>query len=887
MVLNTELAKNRRSNAEPADDRRFDKDMEEISQSGLFDPQFYLATNPDVARGAYDPLLHFLHHGAKEGRAPHVLFDPNYYATSLRSTGQVSDNPLLHFLRTGHKRGLNPHPLFDIAFYRQQTGKHFINENPLSHFLNEGHKNGFNPHPLFDIAYYRKIAGSQLSHENPLLHFLANAQSTRLSPHPLFDTDFYLNQNPDIVDIGCNPLVQYILNGARENRWPNRKFNPIEYRRKISPLVTDNPLIDFVLYGQKPRYVRRFIAHLDGKQLLIMVAQSSYLLLFSALCFLHAFRRSRIDTATNTEHRFSSLKFWWVSTSRFCGGCGNKVRLGVPTYLTHQMRQESPQSHAQRISKAPFYFAQLYLANVFKIQGFFADAEFLLRQLITQAPVSDLALASLGDMLIVQATWAREFEIYGAAKAKISPWASAQSITSEPIWGHQTFTEGLAFVQESLRVNDQNTDAQSLLCYGYMTAGNYRSALECLNRYPGQESQPKERNLLRARATFGMDADKGTELSCQRLGNLSKQYKVAVLQLIDTKDIPTRSLEKQVCVTEPTQLSVQSRLVRNGQAFTYTDTLCFGPSYVSKFNNAEVIPEYGAVVADGKFLVRETCHLKPCHIPLFHPCIQEINGDSALICTTTPKAFDEVDCIYIGRNNNYYHWLIEELPRLGLIEKARLFQNSPILMDKGASSWQYELLSLLGIEKTRLRSLDFSYPVAFKNLVVPSYLSRDMVAHPRAVSFIRNKLLQSDHDLKPTIGKRIYISRGTVTAHRAVLNEGAIRDQFRRANFRFVNTGSLSIAEQIELFADAEVIAGSAGAGLTNVIFAPKAVRLLSLGSGNSLSPTFASITSAIGQASWQITGPGYARPYPYWIWTPFDFEIDEKDIDFVFNQIL
>lgn len=41
-----------------------------IAKSGLFDSDWYLAQNPDVARSGMDPISHFMRYGAAEGRAP-------------------------------------------------------------------------------------------------------------------------------------------------------------------------------------------------------------------------------------------------------------------------------------------------------------------------------------------------------------------------------------------------------------------------------------------------------------------------------------------------------------------------------------------------------------------------------------------------------------------------------------------------------------------------------------------------------------------------------------------------------------------------------------------------------------------------------------------------
>ncbi len=79
-----------------------------LSNSGLFDAEYYLAENPDVARLKTDPLIHYLERGAQELRDPHALFDAKFYMELCRQRGEQPDNPLLHFIRFGAKHGLKP-----------------------------------------------------------------------------------------------------------------------------------------------------------------------------------------------------------------------------------------------------------------------------------------------------------------------------------------------------------------------------------------------------------------------------------------------------------------------------------------------------------------------------------------------------------------------------------------------------------------------------------------------------------------------------------------------------------------------------------------------------------------------------------------------------------
>ena len=80
-------------------------DYEAIRRSGLFDPEYYLATYPDVADRNLDPLVHYLEEGGQQGRNPHPDFDSLFYLEQCRERGEQPQNPLIHYLRLGMARG--------------------------------------------------------------------------------------------------------------------------------------------------------------------------------------------------------------------------------------------------------------------------------------------------------------------------------------------------------------------------------------------------------------------------------------------------------------------------------------------------------------------------------------------------------------------------------------------------------------------------------------------------------------------------------------------------------------------------------------------------------------------------------------------------------------
>lgn len=109
----------------------------------LFDADWYVDQNQDVAQSGVDPLQHYLRLGAKEGRSPHPLFDPKFYLKTYPDAAIDGRNPLHHYLTRGWKRGYKPNPKFDPLFY--VTMYPDIAEagvEPLTHFVTEGLREG-------------------------------------------------------------------------------------------------------------------------------------------------------------------------------------------------------------------------------------------------------------------------------------------------------------------------------------------------------------------------------------------------------------------------------------------------------------------------------------------------------------------------------------------------------------------------------------------------------------------------------------------------------------------------------------------------------------------------------------------------------------------------
>src|SRR5690606_39646281 len=65
-----------------------------LRRSTWFDPDWYLGQYRDVAESGMDPVIHYLDHGASEGRDPGPGFSTSYYLEVNRDVADAGMNPL-------------------------------------------------------------------------------------------------------------------------------------------------------------------------------------------------------------------------------------------------------------------------------------------------------------------------------------------------------------------------------------------------------------------------------------------------------------------------------------------------------------------------------------------------------------------------------------------------------------------------------------------------------------------------------------------------------------------------------------------------------------------------------------------------------------------------
>lgn len=72
-------------------------------KSGIFDPKWYLETNPDVQKAGMNPWVHFAFFGIFEERAPHRAFSPHAYLKHNPDVSGAGFGAVDHYIRFGWK----------------------------------------------------------------------------------------------------------------------------------------------------------------------------------------------------------------------------------------------------------------------------------------------------------------------------------------------------------------------------------------------------------------------------------------------------------------------------------------------------------------------------------------------------------------------------------------------------------------------------------------------------------------------------------------------------------------------------------------------------------------------------------------------------------------
>jgi capsular polysaccharide biosynthesis protein len=217
---------------------------------------------------------------------------------------------------------------------------------------------------------------------------------------------------------------------------------------------------------------------------------------------------------------------------------------------------------------------------------------------------------------------------------------------------------------------------------------------------------------------------------------------------------------------------------------------------------------------------------------------------------------------------NYFHWIVEVLPRLFLCEKMLTDKQVPILVSDGLHENLYVLLNIIRSPERPVITLKADRYYSVESLIYPSDLTRILDTYDRApgtdTTYLPVALLRAmKTEIKSAInagasrfGKRIYIKRNS--SYRMLLNEPEIEELLSGLGFVTVDTGELSIEEQVGIFSHCELIVGPSGAAMANMIWCCPETRIVILHSDHPFKkyPYWNALARACELRVTYLTGP-------------------------------
>lgn len=221
-----------------------------------------------------------------------------------------------------------------------------------------------------------------------------------------------------------------------------------------------------------------------------------------------------------------------------------------------------------------------------------------------------------------------------------------------------------------------------------------------------------------------------------------------------------------------------------------------------------------------------------------HPCWQDSPRQPKLLPGLTGSIAAR------GAATNFSHFLADSLPRLQLIRDAGV-EPDRWLVSSTSSEWQADWLARCGLPTERILALDRVGAVRCERLVLTGPTGFAPLVAPWARGRLRALLSPPNRDRE-----RLLVSRRC--ADRRQLGSEAELEQFLAPHgIRPVILERLASEQQIAAMANAELLVGMHGAGLSHLLYAREGGRLIEIGLDGEVHPEYPGLAAL---ANWTHT---------------------------------
>jgi capsular polysaccharide biosynthesis protein len=190
-------------------------------------------------------------------------------------------------------------------------------------------------------------------------------------------------------------------------------------------------------------------------------------------------------------------------------------------------------------------------------------------------------------------------------------------------------------------------------------------------------------------------------------------------------------------------------------------------------------------------------------------------------------------------SNNYYHWLVEDLPVF--LKSLASAPGAHVLLSREAAFYVREVAGLIDNDIVHISS-----PTRVERLVMTGKTAgmgsplAGLTPHPADVAILR-EFFAKHLESRPA-ARKIYLSR--IGQKRSPANEHALQRELEQQGFARFDGAGMSLLSQIALFSSARQLIGMHGAALANIVWAPKGVDVCEIFSSAYMPSCYSALTA-------------------------------------------
>ena len=285
----------------------------------------------------------------------------------------------------------------------------------------------------------------------------------------------------------------------------------------------------------------------------------------------------------------------------------------------------------------------------------------------------------------------------------------------------------------------------------------------------------------------------------------------------------------EVCLEAPC-LTLNSHDISNSYLTRYPKRYVTSPCGVLTLNNAKITMPISLHFWNGhvfrEAVISESLLLNPKYAM-----------DLERVRFWRSKPLPEGILLSLPWNYNYYHWLVDIIPRLQLVEGFEC----PLYVPREIPNYCMRILDELKLGR-RISFLENGvYNVS--KLHIPTRFSSVFNVSPLAINWLRETFLTPD-GVSPR--RLLYISRSNARI-RYLENEIEVVTMLKGLGFETVSLDRLSTFEQAKLFNEAKLIVGCHGAAFANIVFASRGATLIELFERGHFAHCYHAIANQVG----------------------------------------